>query len=110
MKEHATAMVNVFDQCLTSGELEQSMAGNPLADMMVPMIRGQMEAKKAMYQRKSEMVEDMDAQQTRGQLDVNSDGRVKKAEFLANLENTLFLEQKMGGEANQQAVQVTQEC
>lgn len=94
IREVAQAEVRLCDKALTSGELERNLEPHPLANVLLPRIRGQIEKKKQIAQSTSEEVDEITANEIRKKLDVNADGRVTKIEFMARIEETMWFEQR----------------
>ena len=61
-----------------------------MGNVLLPMIRGQIEDKKRAAQARSEQVDETTANEIRKKLDVDADGRVTKIEFMAKIEETMY--------------------
>jgi len=103
IREVAQSEVRLCDKALTSGELEKSLEKQPMGNVLLPMIRGQIEDKKRAAQARSEQVDETTANEIRKKLDVDADGRVTKIEFMAKIEETMWFEQQMNARLQQQA-------
>jgi len=103
IREVAQSEVRLCDKALTSGELEKTLEKQPMGNVLLPMIRGQIEDKKRAAQARSEQVDETTANEIRKKLDVDADGRVTKIEFMAKIEETMWFEQQVNAKLQQQA-------
>jgi len=102
MKEVAMSEVELCKKALTSGELEKSMEGNPMGTAMLPMVRGQVQAKQNLAEAKVKHIDEASAKDIKKQLDITGDDRVTKTEFMGRIEQTFFFEQQMSAKMQEQ--------
>jgi len=95
IKDVSMSEISRMNDFLTSGELEIQMKAVPMGEMMIPMARGQIEAKRNMAQEKVKHIDKATVEEVRQKLDIKGDGKVTKEEFLSRVEQTFWFEEQM---------------